>query len=318
MRGRSALGIVRGAAIAAVLFLAGGVVPLVGGIAMMFAPAPILFQSVRYPKALRRALAGVALTAILIGLGAGPFAGAGYVITFGLATGIMCYMLERERPFEVIVLVAASAVFVAGAFGALALTGSPGALAAAIQHDLSVGMAHGEKFYKVLGMEAGLTADTRANILDLATRLAPALIALSAAFTVLANLGIFWRWGGKDRLGYSLFGDLVRWSAPEWLIWVFLATGFGLFIPFGPLSTIALDCFVCVAAVYFCHGLAIMAFYFRVLKMPALARGLIYFVTAVQPVLGALVCAAGVFDMWIDLRRLKPPSREAGNFGDFF
>jgi hypothetical protein len=26
---------------------------------------------------------------------------------------------------------------------------------------------------------------------------------------------------------------------------------------------------------------------------------------------------AGVFDMWIDFRRLKPPSQEA-NLGDFF
>ncbi len=72
-----------------------------------------------------------------------------------------------------------------------------------------------------------------------------------------------------------------------------------------------------MAAVYFCQGLAIMAFYFRVLVMPPLARGLIYFVTAVQPVLAVLVCAAGIFDLWIDFRRLKPPSQEAGNFGDF-
>jgi hypothetical protein len=44
--------------------------------------------------------------------------------------------------------------------------------------------------------------------------------------------------------------------------------------------------------------------------MPPLARGLIYFVTIVQPVLAVLVCAAGIFDLWIDFRRLKPPSQE--------
>jgi uncharacterized protein YybS (DUF2232 family) len=128
---------------------------------------------------------------------------------------------------------------------------------------------------------------------------------------VLLNLGIFWRLSGKQqRVGYALFGDLGRWSTPEWLIWVLLVSGFGLFIPLAPLSTIALDCFVCVAAVYFCQGLAIMAFYFKVLAMPPLARGLIYFVTIVQPVLAVLVCAAGIFDLWIDFRRLKPPSQE--------
>jgi len=30
-----------------------------------------------------------------------------------------------------------------------------------------------------------------------------------------------------------------------------------------------------------------------------------------------LVCLAGVFDMWIDFRRLKPPSQAAGSYGDF-
>ena len=62
---------------------------------------------------------------------------------------------------------------------------------------------------------------------------------------------------------------------------------------------------------------AIMAFYFRVLAMPSLARGLIYFIMIVQPVLAILVCAAGVLDLWLDFRRLKPPSPEARNLGDF-
>jgi len=47
------------------------------------------------------------------------------------------------------------------------------------------------------------------------------------------------------------------------------------------------------------------------------ARVAIYVITCVQPVLAVLVCLAGVLDMWVDFRRLKPPSQEAGNFGDF-
>ena len=158
----------------------------------------------------------------------------------------------------------------------------------------------------------------RAEIVDETIKLFPALAALSAMSMVLLNLGLFWRLTGRQqRLGYLLFGDLVRWSAPEWLIGVLLVTGFGLFIPIKALSTISLNCFICVIAVYFCQGLAIMAFYFRVLAMPVLARGLIYFVTSVQPVLAALVCAAGIFDLWIDFRRLRPPSQETRNLGDF-
>jgi uncharacterized protein YybS (DUF2232 family) len=180
------------------------------------------------------------------------------------------------------------------------------------------GMVRGESFYKALGIDAAMTPEMRAYVVDAVMRLTPALAALSGALIVLVNLAIFWRFSGKQqRVGYMLFGDLVRWSTPEWLVWPLLVSGFGWFIPLPPLATMALDCFVCVAALYFCQGLAIMAFYFKQLGMPPLARGLIYFVTIVQPVLAALVCAAGIFDLWIDFRRLKPRSPEARNLGNF-
>jgi uncharacterized protein YybS (DUF2232 family) len=91
-----------------------------------------------------------------------------------------------------------------------------------------------------------------------------------------------------------------------------------MFVPVPALAVAAMDTFVCVAALYFCQGVSIMAFYFKALVIPPWVRGLIYFVTIIQPVLAALVCAAGIFDLWVDFRRLKPPSQEAGSFGDFF
>lgn len=285
---------------------------------MLFAPTPVLGYAIGYPQALWRMAAAITLAAGLIALGAGPSAAGAYLLTLGLATIVMVYLIERRRPFETIVLCTAAAMLVAGAAVALAISGSPAALAEALRHDLMMAMASGEKFYKRVGMDSAIPPEMRANIVEATLRLSPALAVLAAAFTVLINLGVFWRLSGRQqRSGYMLFNDLVRWATPDWLIWVLLSTGFGLFIPVDALSTIALDLFVCVAAVYFCQGLAIMAFYFKVLAMPPLARGLIYFVTIVQPVLAALVCAVGIFDLWIDFRRLKPPSQEARNLGDF-
>jgi uncharacterized protein YybS (DUF2232 family) len=285
---------------------------------MLFAPTPVLGYAIGYPKALLRMVAGVALTAVLVTIGAGPAAAGAYMLTLGLATVVMAYLIERRRPFETIVLWTTAAMLVAGAAAALAVAGSPGALAEALRHDLTAAMIRGEKFYKSVGMDSAIPPEMRASIVEATLRLSPALAAITAAITVLLNLGVFWRISGRQqRIGYMLFNDLVRWSAPDWLIWVLLTTGFGLFIPVDALSTIALDLFVCAAVVYFCQGLAIMAFYFKALGMPSLARGLIYFVTIVQPVLAALVCAVGIFDLWIDFRRLKPPSQEARNLGNY-
>jgi uncharacterized protein YybS (DUF2232 family) len=291
---------------------------MVGGVVMVFAPTPVLGYAIGYPHALWRMAAVVAVASGLIALGAGPAAAGAYLLTLGLATIVMVYLIERRRPFETIVLCSAAAMLIAGVAVALAFFGSPAALAEALRHDLTIAMTRGEKFYKSVGIDSAIPPEMRATIVEATLRLSPALATLTAAFTVLLNLGVFWRISGRQqRLGYMLFEDLARWSSPDWLIWVLLTTGFGLFIPVDALSTIALDLFVCVAAVYFCQGLAIMAFYFKVLAMPPLARGLIYFVTIVQPVLAALVCAVGIFDFWIDFRRLKPPSQEARNLGDF-
>ncbi len=311
-------GVARAAFASALMFLAGAVIPLVGGVIMVLAPAPLLGYAVGFPHALRRIGVAVAFSAVLVAAGGGMAAATAYLVSFGLAAGVMCYMLERRQPFEKIVLGATTAAILVGTVVAVVSAGSPAALAQDVHNQLVAGMMHGEDLYKKLGVDAAIAADSQVYIVDTVMRLIPALVALLGALAVLLNLAIFWRLGGKQqRVGYTLFGDLARWSAPEWLIWPLLVSGFGWFIPLPPLATVALDCFVCLLGVYFCQGLAIMTFYFKQLGMPPIARGLIYFVTLAQPVLTALVGAAGVFDLWVDFRRLKRPNAAARNLGNF-
>ncbi len=300
------------------MFLAGAIVPLAGGVVMMFAPAPLLGYAVGFPHAQWRISAAVAISAALVAAGGGIAAATAYLVSFGLVAVVICYMLERRQPFELIVVSAGAIVLLMGAITALAFAGSPAALVQALHNELVAGMMRGQAFYRRLGIDTAIAHDTQAHIVETVMQLTPALIGLLSGLTILLNLAVFWHFGGKQqRVGYTLFGDLARWSAPEWLIWPLLASGFGWFIPLPPLATIALDCFICALGVYFCQGLAIMTFYFKKLGMPLVARALIYFVVLVQPVLTALVGAAGVFDLWVDFRRLKPPNAAARNLGNF-
>ena len=284
---------------------------------MLFAPAPVLVYAVGRPGAIFRSALAVFLAATLTTFAAGWIAGVAFLSTFGFGTIALGAMLERKYPFERIVTVTAAIMMASGICVALLVLGSPDALLNAVRSSLQAGMARGQEVYKSMGIDQAIPADAQVTIIETTVRLSPALLAITSAAIALVNLGVFWRWAGRQRMTSELFGDLTKWSTPEWLIWVLLATGFGLFIPIAPVQTIALNAFICVTAVYFCHGLAIMSFYFTMIAMPPIARGAIYLIACVQPVLAALVCAAGVFDLWIDFRRLKPPSQEAGNFGDF-
>ena len=130
------------------------------------------------------------------------------------------------------------------------------------------------------------------------TVILPALVAISAALSVMFNLRVFWRWAGKQRLSYPLFGDLLRWSAPEWLIWGLIASGFGMLAPIAAVRDIAVNAFLCFAVVYLCQGLAIMAFYFQALAVPGVVRAIIYFVVLGYPFVAAVgypFAASGYF-----------------------
>ena len=318
MTRRAVIGLVRAAALAGAFFLAGGAIPLIGGILMMLAPAPILVYAVGRPSPNLRATIAVLLATAFVAILGGPVGGLAYFVSFGLATAIACYMMERRLSFEMITAIGAAVMVGASVVAALVLVGGPDALIKTVHDELAQGMARGQDFRKLLGIEQTISPDTQASVISLTMRLSPAFALLVAASSMLLNLRVFWRWAGPQRLAYSLFGDLSRWSAPEWMIWLLLASGFGLFIPVSAISDIALNGFICVAAVYFCQGLAIIGFYFQSLAVPSIVRGIIYFVVFAQPVVAALVGVAGVFDMWIDFRRLKPPSPEANNLGDFF
>ncbi|MFZ0659981.1 MAG: DUF2232 domain-containing protein [Candidatus Binataceae bacterium] len=317
MTRKEIIGMTRASALAAALFIAGGLIPFFGAFAVLLSPLPILLYAVGRVRAELRVTIAVALAAVLIAIAGGLQGAGGYLLSFGLATVVMVWMLERRRPFEMIVIAGAGAMLVVAALAALAMFGTPAGIANAVQAQLAIGMAHGQEMYRAMGMPNALPADTQTELLSVIMRISPALAATLAGFAMLVNLRLFWRWSGKTRLTYPLFADLSKWSAPEWLIWGLIATGFGMLAPIRAISDIALNGFLLFAAVYFCQGLAIMGFYFQSLSVPVIVRGVIYFITIVQPVVAAVVCVAGVFDMWIDFRRLKPPRQEAGNYGDF-
>lgn len=317
MTRKAVIGMVRAAALAGAFFLAGGAIPLLGGILMMLAPAPIIIYAVGRPSPNARAIIAVLLATAFVTLLWGSLGGLAYFVSFGLATAIACYMLERRSSFEMITAVGAGVMVAVSVVAMLVIVGGPDALIKSVHGALTQMMARGQDFNKLLGMPV-IAADTQASVIALTMQLSPAFALLLAASAMLLNLRVFWRWAGPQRLAYNLFGDLSRWSAPEWMVWLLLAGGFGLFIPVSAISSIALNGFICIAAIYFCQGLAIIGFYFQSLAVPSIVRGIIYFVVFAQPFVAALVCTAGVFDMWIDFRRLKPPSPEANNLGDFF
>src|SRR5260370_11870907 len=101
---------IRAAALAAAFFLAGGAIPVLGGIAMFLAPAPIMIYAVGRPKPNLRAIIAVLIAAGLGTLFMGGATGLASILFFGLSTPVAWYMLVGGSSFGLIAAACAGAV----------------------------------------------------------------------------------------------------------------------------------------------------------------------------------------------------------------
>jgi hypothetical protein len=78
----------------------------------------------------------------------------------------------------------------------------------------------------------------------------------------------------------------------------------------GPSRVVGLNLLALAAVVYFVQGLAITAFYLERLRVPRPLRLVGYALLGAQQYLSLAVAAVGLFDLWIDFRRLKQAAVE--------
>jgi uncharacterized protein YybS (DUF2232 family) len=100
---------------------------------------------------------------------------------------------------------------------------------------------------------------------------------------------------------------LTHWRASEYMVWVFIASGVALLLPVSVLSTIGLNVLLVTLAIYLLQGCAIVVFWAHCLPLPL---GVRWFLTIIVLVVAGPLCvvlciAAGLFDLWVDFRRLR-------------
>jgi uncharacterized protein YybS (DUF2232 family) len=109
------------------------------------------------------------------------------------------------------------------------------------------------------------------------------------------------------KLGVS---QAVKLTCVSILVAGLIAAGFSLFLSFSPLRLVAVNALVIMLAIYFFHGLSVLLFYLNKYRVPPWMRVGVYALILLQQILVVGVTMAGLFDQWIDLRRIhqKKPS----------
>ena len=138
----------------------------------------------------------------------------------------------------------------------------------------------------------------------------PSLAWISVAAIVIINIipaGILFRMRGLD---IPEFGPLSRWKTSDHLVWILIGAGAGILAPWTAVKIISLNLLIVCCFAYLVQGLAIVEFFFQKKRVPLILRMLFYFLIVIQQYLLLFVIAAGLFDLWIDFRKLEAPAKD--------
>jgi Predicted membrane protein (DUF2232). len=166
------------------------------------------------------------------------------------------------------------------------------------------------QFYAQLDIPAeqiDLIRDNFKQITHFFTNIFPALVLVSALFTVWINTLAAREIFQKNGVPYPDFGDLSRWKAPEKLIWFLLASGGMLLMPVEGVMFLGLNLLIICLYVYLLQGLSIVSFIFKTKNVHRIFRMPCYFLIFAQQFIILLVIAVGVFDLWVDFRKYIKP-----------
>jgi uncharacterized protein YybS (DUF2232 family) len=169
------------------------------------------------------------------------------------------------------------------------------------------------RLYSQVGADpekAGAFQETLKALKEVVALIYPSLIIVGSAFVVWLNVIMSRPLFIKRNLEVPDFGALDRWKSPELMVWGLIAAGFSLFLSFSPLRLVAVNALVIMLAIYFFHGLSVLLFYLNKYRVPPWMRVGVYALIVLQQILVVGVTMAGLFDQWIDLRRIhqKKPS----------
>jgi uncharacterized protein YybS (DUF2232 family) len=288
-------------------FLSVALIPVFGIFAGVFTPLPTLLVYYRWgsPWAFwvpgGAAIFGYALLAFLDLSQSLPYLLEMLLLGFLLGLG-----MRRNWSLEWTVGTASLLVFAIGTMFFL-LTSGGGTESSGMQmeRDLRETAAMILQQYGAAAPDKILVEEAFQKMLPLLLKLLPGAALSSTLMACCLNIVVAKRYCRIHQLPMPAWIEWRRWRAPDFLVWIVIVAGIALLLPFGFLKTPGLNILMVAGVIYLFQGLAIVGFYFDKWRLPRIIRAFLYAVILIQQffTLGAMLM--GLFDIWIDFRRLS-------------
>ncbi len=299
---------IRGIVFLTLTLLIVALIPFVGPVVIVMTPLPIVYFFSRLGRVGGAAALAVAFftASALLGL-MGQSASITVLAMICFTGAVLAEVLHRRYSVEKTFLIASLAVFFCGAGVVLAVSFlSNAAPWHILQHYVQGIMDEHLRLSEQLSISADQIALIRENtreITEFFIVVFPALALSGAVLTVWMNVLAVRSLLRRQGDGLPALGDLSLWKAPEGLVWVLIAAGVTMLLPFDVIDSIGLNILIVCCLLYLLQGLAIVSFFFQRKRVPPLLRWLFYLLIAVQQYMVILVIAFGLFDLWVDFRK---------------
>jgi uncharacterized protein YybS (DUF2232 family) len=291
------------------LLLASVIIPFVGPFFSLLIPLPFLYYSAKLGLIEGIKLVAVVVTAIgLIAYMAGYSQITLPALEFSLVGIAVAELFRRKASLGNTILLATLFMLSIG-IGMLVVVGlSRGA--GPLEMVLGYLQSHLDAAIQSTGDGDLASADAQAlnayvkAFMATISKIYPSLMVIGTAFAIWLNVVIakpLFRLGG---LTYPQFDPMDRWQAPDRLVWGLIGSGFALLLSSEGIRFVALNVLIVILAIYLFHGLSIIVFFLNKYRVPSWIRLGIYFLIIVQQLFLAVLTFAGLFDQWIDFRKI--------------
>jgi uncharacterized protein YybS (DUF2232 family) len=294
---------------ATMLLLASALIPLIGPFFSLLIPLPFLYYSSKL--GLSEGVKLVCISLLVTGLLA-TFLRYAELIFLGLEfslLGLIIGELYRKKwDIGYSVLVATASVLLIG-FVILAVAGlrkNMGPLEmvyAYVEDSLRQTMA----VYENTGIGPEGAKEIRAYldvVREAISKVYPSLLIIGTGFVVWFNIIVSRPLFRLRNIAYPPYGALDRWRTSDLMVWGVIASGFSLFFPLPWIKLLAMNVLIVMMAVYVFHGLSILLFFLNKYRVPPWIRFGVYFLILFQQIFVIGLAMAGLFDQWVDFRRI--------------
>jgi hypothetical protein len=284
--------------------------PLGGAVLTAVAPAPLIILAVKYPWWYVLGLIGIEAGVLWL---VGELSACFFFGQYAIVALVIAVAVRRRLPLALTMMGSVLGPLV---FGGMLLVGygaiTHQSLPILFTHYLDQMLYAVQEQIQTVELRPEGEPDSLFGVVkalpQLVLTILPAIMVINYLFTNVLSYVLARYYCARSRP--PLYFDalqLTHWRVWEYLVWVFLASGTALLLPWAVPSAMGLNVFLVTLAIYFLQGLVIVVFWGQRLPLPPGMRWILLLLVFVMtgPLSVVLCVAVGLFDLWADFRRLR-------------